>query len=91
MRHEIYSLGVCLLEVGLWGSFVKCDPTTAARRLSQQLTAPSGQGKEPASKRLKVQVEDRFIALARCRLPGTMGGRYPDIVKICLTCLDPGR
>jgi hypothetical protein len=33
MQHDIYSLGMCLLEIGLWGSFLAYDgklatPTT---------------------------------------------------------------
>jgi hypothetical protein len=28
MRHDIYSLGVCLLEIRLWGSFVQYDCDT---------------------------------------------------------------
>lgn len=26
MQHDIYSLGVCLLEIALWRSFVLCGP-----------------------------------------------------------------
>jgi hypothetical protein len=34
MQHDIYSLGVCLLEVGLWKSFIEypepdCTPILA--------------------------------------------------------------
>ncbi|KAJ6196722.1 hypothetical protein J3E72DRAFT_386138 [Bipolaris maydis] len=78
MRHYIYSLGVCLLEIGLWGSFVEYDPTTGAHSLSQLLTARSEKDK------------DLFVALAQCPLPGSMGDTYAEIVETCLTCLDPG-
>ncbi|KAJ6269742.1 hypothetical protein PSV08DRAFT_363363 [Bipolaris maydis] len=78
MHHYIYSLGVCLLEIGLWGSFVEYDPTTGAHSLSQLLTARSEKDK------------DLFVALAQCPLPGSMGDTYAEIVETCLTCLDPG-
>jgi hypothetical protein len=90
MRHDIYSLGVCLLEIGLWDSFVKHHSTTPVRSLSRLLTAPSEKGKEVLSESVQAQARDRFIALARCRLPGSMGDRYTEIVQTCLTCLDAG-
>ena len=31
MQHDIYSLGVCLLEIGLWESYVAYDADGAAR------------------------------------------------------------
>lgn len=90
MRHDIYSLGVCLLEIGLWDSFVHHHPVTAVYSLSQLLTIPSEKGKEVLSESVQAQARDRFIALARCRLPGTMGERYTEVVQTCLTCLDAG-
>lgn len=77
MRHDIYSLGMCLLEIGLWGSFVEYDPTTGAHNLLQLLTTRSEKDK------------DLFVALARCPLPRSMGDKYAEIVETCLTCLDP--
>ncbi|KAI4635435.1 uncharacterized protein J4E87_000386 [Alternaria ethzedia] len=90
MRHDIYSLGVCLLEIGLWSSFVEYDPATSARSLSQQLTTPSGKDREIASTSLRDPTKDVFIALARYRLPGSMGDMYAEVVETCLTCLDRG-
>ncbi|KAI4705573.1 hypothetical protein J4E81_000456 [Alternaria sp. BMP 2799] len=90
MRHDIYSLGVCLLEIGLWGSFVEYDPATSARSLSRLLTTPSGKDKEVASTALRDPTKDVFIALARYRLPGSMGDMYAEVVETCLTCLDSG-
>jgi hypothetical protein len=90
MRHDIYSLGVCLLEIGLWESFVEYDPTTLAHSLSQLLTAPFEIGNSLVPTALREQAKDRFSALARKCLPGCMGDRYAEIVETCLTCLDPG-
>lgn len=69
MRHDIYSLGVCLLEIGLWSSFVDYDPTTGAHSLSQLLTARSEKDKI------------LFVALTRCPLPGSMGDKYAEICR----------
>lgn len=88
MRHDIYSLGVCLLEIGLWDSFVEYNPTTMVRNLSQLLAPPSEKDKKFLSESGQVQARDLFIALARSRLPGAMGDRYAEIVHTCLTCLD---
>src|SRR3569833_2976499 len=40
MRHDIYSLGVCLLEIGLWESLIGYDKTSAAK-------TNSADGEEP--------------------------------------------
>jgi hypothetical protein len=88
MRHDIYSLGVCLLEIGLWGSFVEYEPMTGVHSLSQLLIAPSEKDKGGATAPLREQSKNRFVALARCPLPGSMGDKYAEIVETCLTCLD---
>ena len=80
MQHDIYSLGVCLLEVGLWETFVsytdsgKCEPSPA---LSESLTVSGA-----------VSNKDCLVFLARAVLPKRMGSKYARIVETCLTCLD---
>jgi serine/threonine protein kinase len=82
MQHDIYSLGVCLLEVGLWESFVlydesgKCGPSPA---FSESLAACG-----------RASNKDCFVLLARKVLPRRMGTKYARIVETCLTCLDNG-
>ncbi|KAK2839269.1 hypothetical protein FQN49_006303 [Arthroderma sp. PD_2] len=79
MQHDIYSLGVCLLEIGLWESFVTYDGGDSL--LSQQAKVrPSFANGNPVS--------DVLIALARDNLPTTMGDKYSQVVVNCLTCLD---
>jgi hypothetical protein len=90
MRHDVYSLGVCLLEIGLWGSFVEYDPTTAVHSISRLLVAPSAKGKEVTLVTPRDEAKHRFVVLAQLTLPGSMGDRYAEIVETCLTCLDPG-
>ena len=84
MQHDIYSLGVCLLEVGLWESFLLYeDGATAplpASALGITLDGPAF--KQPAL------MKEHLIALAKNDLPKRMGKRYEKIVVNCLTCLD---
>ncbi|KAL2829845.1 hypothetical protein BJY01DRAFT_122593 [Aspergillus pseudoustus] len=74
MQHDIYSLGVCLLEIGLWTSFTTGD----ARNPSP--TIPTD-----GSNHLKTY----FTAMARENLPYRMGDKYTNVVINCLTCMDP--
>lgn len=86
MQHDIYSLGVCLLEVGLWTSFVlnlsrggiPC-PELDSSRLADR---------DP--RRRANVIKGRLQDMARTQLPAKMGGRYTDVVLSCLSCLDPG-
>lgn len=88
VRHDIYSLGVCLLEIGIWESFVLYNQ-------------PSGEHDktDPSGTEVPLPIEDfrilqpfklkRLLAdSARARLPAKMGDRYTDVVLSCLTCLD---
>lgn len=83
MQHDIYSLGVCLLEVGMWQSFVfynedgSCIPSPILGALSEGLTPFK-----------PVLVKDLLVSLARAVLPQRMGTKYARIVETCLTCLD---
>lgn len=84
MQHDIFSLGVCLLEVGIWESFVlynwdgTCFPAPILCALSGGLsTGP-------------VWAKDLLVTLARDVLPKRMGTKYARVVETCLTCLDEG-
>jgi serine/threonine protein kinase len=85
MQHDIYSLGVCLLELGLWESFIVYDE-------GQTITSPSN-SLDILTENNGIQngqfTKDYLVSLARERLPKSMGDRYSSIVETCLTCLDP--
>ncbi|PQE11289.1 HET-s domain protein [Rutstroemia sp. NJR-2017a BVV2] len=87
MQHDIYSLGVCLLEIGL----------------GESLTLPQAGGQESQPNPLlftnvDLTMKDRrkkafqtkraLVLLAQERLPSLMGRKYTEIVVTCLTCLD---
>ncbi|KAI9649892.1 hypothetical protein NHQ30_002476 [Ciborinia camelliae] len=84
MQHDIYSLGVVLLEIGIWESFVSYKNNETARIPGTSLGIHSGNVvfKKP------ILVKEHLVALAKDVLPKRMGERYKDIVVNCLTCLD---
>ncbi|KAL7941058.1 hypothetical protein V8C42DRAFT_335995 [Trichoderma barbatum] len=100
MQHDIYSVGVCLLEIGLWGSFVKYDKVDEKDQSSlgitnlQPLSLGPGLRAEgdtlSGSELLKSpeRVKDMLLQLARGILRRKMGIKYSKVVETCLTCLD---
>ncbi|KAJ4168325.1 hypothetical protein NW754_013659 [Fusarium falciforme] len=95
MQHDIYSLGVCLLEIGLWESFVDYPsdtpiPSGPFRDFAVRMMQPSGAGLGSNSFMRAVGNEaKRYMEdLARTKLLQTMGERYSNVVLSCLTCLD---
>ena len=89
MQHDIYSLGVCLLEVGLWQSFVEYDSQDENPRPSTLLDLPVNPSTEQIKQYLFTSAKEDFIKMARSQLPECMGTKYAEVVETCLTCLDP--
>ncbi|KAI0148959.1 hypothetical protein BJ166DRAFT_469912 [Pestalotiopsis sp. NC0098] len=99
MQHDVYSLGVCLLEIGLWNSFVDYDP--ADRELDDIPPKPKPstalgmqiedfEPKSTGAISSYNHVKDHLVALATSKLPLRMGDKYTSVVVTCLTCLDEG-
>ncbi|GAW16181.1 hypothetical protein ANO14919_056040 [Xylariales sp. No.14919] len=85
MQHDIYSLGVGLLEVGLSKSFVSYD-TEGIHPISLQGIGAPGNNTSPWQ---PDALKNHLVSLAADDLPRYMGRRYAAVVKTCLTCLDP--
>ncbi|KAI2616824.1 hypothetical protein GGR54DRAFT_608992 [Hypoxylon sp. NC1633] len=85
MQYDIYSLGICLLEIGLWKSFISYDTEGKEPRPSRALGSLSSETKISPGHIVKTHLE----FLADKYLPRFMGRKYTEIVKTCLTCLDP--
>ncbi|KAM0441197.1 hypothetical protein ACHAPT_000503 [Fusarium lateritium] len=86
MQHDVYSLGVCLLEIGLWASFVQHNgETTPGEALG--LTVEDF-GKLQETGKPSSLIKDHLVRLAQSKLPIKMGDRYTAVVVTCLCCLD---
>ncbi|KUI73548.1 hypothetical protein VM1G_08762 [Cytospora mali] len=84
-------LGVCLLEVGLWKSFIEypvIDGETTPQ-WSPVLGMPTILNLLQAAQYLYSEAKQRPVFLAQDELPYHMGTKYTDIVVNCLTCLNP--
>ncbi|KAI1752060.1 hypothetical protein F4782DRAFT_540595 [Xylaria castorea] len=84
MQHDIYSLGVCLLEMGLGKSFVSFNTEHNYSIMSPILGLQSGNTSLTEPDALK----EHLVGLACEELPRYMGRRYAAVVNTCLTCLD---
>ncbi|KAI1126259.1 hypothetical protein F5Y10DRAFT_215006 [Nemania abortiva] len=93
MQHDIYSLGVCLLEIGLWRSFVwypAKDGESAPIPSMALGFSCSDKDFEAVRPTGQQQIKRQLVALAMKELPQRVGDTYTSIVVACLTCLDPG-
>ncbi|KAJ5909518.1 hypothetical protein N7504_004161 [Penicillium tannophilum] len=80
MQHDIYSLGVCLLEIGLWDSFVSSEGRA-------NFSLPEFES-DPSAFNRNSMLKDYFMALAKAQLPIRMGEKYAEVVVNCLSCMD---
>ena len=87
MQHDIYSLGVVLLEIGLWSSFVAYSEDQNALGPGPELLISHLIGTDD-QRRAAAEIKTVLVGLARSRLPESMGRIYTDIVVTCLSCLD---
>ncbi|KAM0192759.1 hypothetical protein ACHAPQ_008629 [Fusarium lateritium] len=91
--HDIYSLGVCFLEIGLWDSFVTHNEN-GQPDLSQLLANAKAQWKceNPGWQHMRdSQIEQQaFITLAKGLLAYEMGRSYSNLVVKCLLCIENG-
>lgn len=74
--HDIYSVGVVLLEIGLWDT---------ARELYDSMIDYDFGGKVPKEGVSAIHIQDSFMAEARDRLGHRMGSSYRDAVLSCLS------
>ena len=87
MQHDIYSLGVCLLEVGLWQSFMTLD-RNGIMRPTGLLASDIHNGSDLIDVGNAFRLKECLVELARTKLPGRMGDTFTEVVMNCLTCLD---
>ena len=97
MGHDIYSLGVCLLEIGLAKPLIVEDDegnTSLCTSFQKQaiiskLVSEADAGS--ACRRLKSLDRARILlGLSQARLQSQMGPKYAEIVRKCLLCVEEG-
>jgi hypothetical protein len=89
MQHDIYSLGVCLLEIGLWECFVDYGNDANNPSPSKVLSLPDNASMDQTYHYLRTAATNNFLEMAQTRLPTVVGTLYAEVVETCLTCLDP--
>ncbi|PYH41659.1 uncharacterized protein BP01DRAFT_360146 [Aspergillus saccharolyticus JOP 1030-1] len=90
MRHDIYSLGVCLLEIALWRSFVRPDPNTTdnACFLPSADLDIGAELKNKDSRAGAFDIKDKLVAMCKDALPAAVGEQYTGVVLACICCMD---
>lgn len=81
MQHDIYSLGVCLLEIALWKSFVLYDADDKPKPAAETETLLNG-------RRSGWDTEEKLIIMAKELVPRVLGCRYAEVIISCLKGLD---
>ena len=90
MHHDIYSLGVVMLEIGLGYSFVMppSDPSVSSKSTANpKLDIAEFLSSKNVAQKAR-SVKKRLVELAEEKLPLAMGTKYTQAVIVCLTCLD---
>jgi serine/threonine protein kinase len=100
MYHDIYSLGVCMMEILLWQSLlVKLEgqnigPSSLLQRAVSEISTPGGTASTGSSTQLADLdgqiVQDILIKVARTNLPPAVGTKLAGLVVSCLNCLEGG-
>jgi hypothetical protein len=93
--HDIYSLGVCLLEIGLWDPLILTRTADGKPQVSELFRAAakvelSDDPDSDLKKKIQrpVDVKRILVDLAKQELSQRMGIGYKGLVIACLTCLD---
>jgi hypothetical protein len=90
MLHDIYSLGVILLEIALWRSFAleETDELTSEKRYIPNRDAVRISEKKTGRLKDPDAIKKALVDKAADFVPQVFGDRYRDIVVMCLNCLD---
>jgi hypothetical protein len=93
--HDIYSLGVCLLEIGLWDPLVqtrtvdgKPKPSDLFRAAANTDTQSDPEKALAALMKKPDEVREVLLKLCQREIPQRLGLRYEKLVVQCLKCLD---
>lgn len=81
MQQDLYSLGVCLLDIGLWVSLLSGEGHASTLLAGFDCDDPSAFAGDSSLK-------DHFMALAKEQLPTRMGKMYTQVAVNWLSCMD---
>jgi hypothetical protein len=87
MQHDIYTLRMCLLEIGLWKSSVVTNKERGDARPGHGIDLPGALTIKEEVKRA-LRIKELLITAAQEKLPIAVGSKYSNVVVSCLTCLD---
>ncbi|KAF2263897.1 hypothetical protein CC78DRAFT_496085 [Lojkania enalia] len=92
MLHDVYSLGVCLLEIAMWRSFVEFE-TRSSQRVKVNNTSACNlmersQAGLPPRMLSPHKIHQKFVRDARNRIPIALGSQFSSVVVRCLTCVE---
>ncbi|KAJ5473100.1 hypothetical protein N7530_007101 [Penicillium desertorum] len=87
MHHDIYSLGVCLLEIALWHSFVSYESDTRLPHPWSELNIDNAI-MDRNTQQGGMRTKGELVAISKDRLDRVIGEPYTEIVLACLCCLD---
>lgn len=97
LKHDVYSLGVCLLEIGLWESFIVSSANNEKKLsdffLAAALEVPGVDETtfaHPNALCASTILQDILVHIASRLLPRTMGDAYTKLVIICLRNVEDG-
>ncbi|KAM0340368.1 hypothetical protein ACHAPU_010504 [Fusarium lateritium] len=79
MQHDLYSLGVVLLEIAFWTSFQD--------KKSSQLGKIIWRDESQSDLRSPEELKKKYMSLAKGSVPRLIGQKYADVVMACLTGL----
>lgn len=85
MQHDIYSLGVCLLELALGQSFVHYNDDTASPWEELDISEAMS---DKDRRRGAFAIKRGLVAMTEDRLPSLIGDRYTKLTVACLNCLN---
>ncbi|KAK7888448.1 hypothetical protein LTR67_008794 [Exophiala xenobiotica] len=94
--HDIYSLGVCLLEVGLWEPLVvQAGDTAIPCQKYRDVAVAKGHVQPDQHDNTKALtkpyvLQKILVDLAEAEIPQRMGTTFCNVVVACLTCLEGG-
>ncbi|KAK3373663.1 hypothetical protein B0T24DRAFT_679075 [Lasiosphaeria ovina] len=89
-QHDLYSLGVVLLEISFWSSFQDSRSENLGSRVWKKERVQKTEPSAPEYKkvlRTPEELRDQYLLLATRYVPRLMGQKFADVIVSCLNGL----